>query len=477
MSDLIQWPLGIAILGAALAASGHAIIYKRDPRSATLWTLVIWLLPVAGPVLYLLLGINRVRRSAVALRADMIRHPTAPQITPDAFASDPAFSRPEMEHLRLLERLVDRVASRPLLAGNRVEALVDGPRAYSAMIEAIDSATISIGLVSYIFDGVGPGEWFVEALARAKQRGVEVRVLIDAVGARYSWPSVQRELRRHGVAVALFHPRLLPLWMPAVNLRNHRKILVVDGTTAFTGGMNIKREYGQSGPGMFHDLQFRLRGPAVAHLSEIFADDWQFTAGEALRGAKWFPELQPHGEVFVRGIEAGPDEKFDRVRWVIIGALNAARRSIRIVTPYFLPDAAIISALDAAALRGVEVDIVLPERSNLPYVHWAIFGQLWQVLDRGCRVWLHPGPFDHSKLMLVDGAWTLFGSANWDARSLRLNFELNVECYSTELGQQMEQLAQARLAKSRPLALEEVDARPLPVKLRDGIARLFVPYL
>ncbi len=477
MSDLIHWPLAIAILGADLAASGHAIIYKRDPRSATLWTLVIWLLPVAGPVLYLLMGINRVRRSAAALRADMIRHPTGAQASPYSFASDPVFSRPEMEHLRLLERLVDRVASRPLVAGNRVEPLVDGPRAYAAMLEAIDSAAVSIALGSYIFDGVGIGQRFVEALTRAGRRGVEVRVLIDAVGANYSWPSVQHGLRQHGIPVALFHPRLLPLWMPAVNLRNHRKILVVDGTTGFTGGMNIKREYDQPGPGMFHDLQFRLRGPAVAHLSEVFADDWQFTTGEALRGAKWFPELQPGGEAFVRGIEAGPDEKFDRVRWVIIGALNAARHSVRVVTPYFLPDAAIVSALDAAALRGVEVDIMLPEHSNLPYVHWAAFGQLWQVLDHGCRVWLHPGPFDHSKLMLVDGAWTLFGSANWDARSLRLNFELNMECYSTEFGRQMEQLAQARLAQSRPLALAEVDARSLPVKLRDGIARLFAPYL
>src|SRR6476620_11945381 len=128
----------------------------------------------------------------------------------------------------------------------------------------------------------------------------------------------------------------------------------------------------------------------------------------------------------------GPDESFERLRWVIIDALNAARRSVCIITPYFLPDTGIISALNAAAMRGVEVDILLPERSNLPYVHWATFGQHWQVLERGCRVWLSPGEFDHSKLMIVDEAWSLFGSANWDARSLRLNFEFNVECYSSE---------------------------------------------
>jgi len=460
-----------------MMASGHAIIYKRDPRSATLWILVICLLPILGSVLYILLGINRVRRSALALRADMVRHREFPLIAPSDFASDSIFSRPEMAHLCLLEKLVDRVASRPLLPGNRVDPLVDGSQSYTAMIEAIDSATASIGLASYIFDSTGIGGKFIEALIRAKQRGVEVRVQIDAIGARYSWPSAQHVLRRHRIPVALFNQRIRPLWIPALNLRNHRKILVVDGMIGFTGGMNIKREYGLSGVQMFHDLQFRLSGPSVAHLSEVFADDWQFTTGEALRGDKWFPALKIEGGAFVRGIEAGPDEEFDRIRWVIIGALNAAKSSVRIVTPYFLPDSAIISAILSAALRGVEIDIVLPAHSNLPYVQWATFGQIWQVLDHGCRVWLHPGSFDHSKIMLVDGAWTLFGSANWDARSLRLNFEFDAECYSTDLGQQMDLLVQDRLSQCQPLSIEKINARSLPVKLRDGISRLFSPYL
>lgn len=220
-----------------------------------------------------------------------------------------------------------------------------------------------------------------------------------------------------------------------------------------------------------------MTGPVVAHLSEAFVNDWQFTTGEALRGEKWFPLLTQSGEMLARGIEAGPDENFERLRWVIIGALNAARRSVLIVTPYFLPDTGIISGLNAAAMRGVEVDILLPERSNLPYVHWATFGQLWQVLERGCHVRLTSGQFDHSKVMIVDDAWALFGSANWDARSLRLNFEFNVECYSAEFCTQLMQMAKDSLSDSRALSLEEVDARRLPIKLRDGVARLFTPYL
>jgi cardiolipin synthase A/B len=271
----------------------------------------------------------------------------------------------------------------------------------------------------------------------------------------------------------------VPARLHAINLRNHRKILVVDGCEGFTGGMNVDARYWkpESPENAFRDLHYRLRGPVVTQLAEVFAEDWQFTTSEALRGSQWFPACEPAGDVIARVIEAGPDESIDRLRWAIIGACNAAQRSIRIATPYFLPDATLISALGAAALRGVEVDILLPERSDLPHVHWAAFGQLWQVLERGCRVHLRKGAFDHTKLMVVDGAWTFLGSANWDARSLRLNFELNVECYSVELGALMEGLLQPRIASARPLSMDALNRRSLPVKLRDGVARLFSPYL
>jgi cardiolipin synthase len=351
--------------------------------------------------------------------------------------------------------------------------------AFPALLEAINGAQSSIAMASYIFDGDGIGEQFVRALAAAKERGVEVRVLIDDVAARFSSSTAVKPLRALGINVAVFNPTLVPARLHAMNLRNHRKILVVDGTIGFTGGMNVDRRYWkpEAPDQAFRDIHFRLRGPVVAHLMEVFADDWHFTAREALRGPRWFPAQGEHGTVLARAIEAGPDESIERVRWAILGGLNAAQRSIRIVSPYFLPDPALISALDAAALRGVEVDILIPEKSDLRHVHWAMFGQLWQVLNHGCRVWARPGSFDHSKLMVVDGAWTLIGSANWDARSLRLNFEMNVECYSVELGARMDGLVQARIAQARPLSLAEMNARPFPVKLRDGVARLFAPFL
>ena len=165
------------------------------------------------------------------------------------------------------------------------------------------------------------------------------------------------------------------------------------------------------------------------------------------------------------------------MRLTLFAALTEAQTSIQIVTPYFLPDIALISALNLAALRGARVDIILPARNNLPFVHWASRALWWQVLERGCRVWLTPPPFDHSKLMIVDGHWVLLGSANWDARSLRLNFELNVECYGRDLAHELAGIIEKKLRGAREVTLAEADGRPLPAKVRDAAARLFSPYL
>jgi cardiolipin synthase len=430
--------------------------------------ILLWVLPALGVLAYILLGVNRVQRRAAKLRRRAPRHHSS-------------LSQPGGEpgtHFAPLARLVGEIVGRPLLPGNAVEPLLNGVETYPAMLEAIAAAQRSIMLGSYIFDGDGVGAQFVEALVAAKARGVEVRVLVDDVSNRFSRHSAPKPLAHAGVPVGIFNPPLVPARLHAANLRNHRKIMVVDGALGFTGGMNIARRYWRDGPDRaFRDLHFRLRGPVVTHLAEVFCDDWAFAAGERLQGEKWFPPLAPAGSVLARGIESGPDEAFERVRWAMIGALNAAQRSVRVLTPYFIPDSTLISCLNAAALRGVDVDIVLPEETDLPHVQWAAFGQLWQVLDHGCEVYLRPGPFDHSKLLVVDGAYVLLGSANWDARSLRLNFEFDVECYSVELGAKMDGLVEARLSQSRPYTMAHSNARPLPVKLRDGIARLFAPYL
>ncbi len=469
------WTVAIALLSFAVAAaaSGHVVLHKRDVRAALGWIGIIWFAPVIGAAAYFVFGVNRIRRRAQALRLPDVR-----ARAPDELRPPPPALPPEAEHLRSLVALADGVVRRPLVAGNAVTLLPGGERAYPAMRAAIDAAERSVTLCTYIFDPGEAGDAFADALARAQARGVAVRVLIDAVGVRYRWPPVHRRLRSAGVPTALFLPRLTPPWLPFVNLRNHRKVLVVDGRIGFTGGMNIRDRFvPAAGRPVFMDLQARLDGPVVEHLQAAFAEDWLFTTGETLEGGAFFPPLKTAGEVLARGVPDGPDEDFETIRWLLLGALATARERVRIVTPYFLPDAGLVTALDVAVMRGIEVDVVLPERGNLPLVQWAQTAQLWQVLERGCRVWLTPPPFDHTKFMVVDGVWSLLGSANWDPRSLRLNFELDVECFDADLARSLEALAEERIARARRLTLADVDARPAPLKLRDGVARLFSPYL
>ena len=225
------------------------------------------------------------------------------------------------------------------------------------------------------------------------------------------------------------------------------------------------------------DLHFRVAGPVVTELQEAFANDWAFTTDEILDNETWFSEPEEAGDVVARVITDGPDADFENARWTLLAALAEAQVSVKILTPYFLPDNALITAINLASLRGVRVDIVLPAKNNLPFVHWASRALWWQVLERGCRVWLTPPPFDHSKLMIVDGHWVLLGSANWDARSLRLNFEMNVEAYGRAFATEVEQIFAKKISTAREVSLAEVDGRPLLIKLRDAIARQFSPFL
>jgi cardiolipin synthase len=479
LADLWGWAVAGASVLLAILGSAHALLHKRDPRAATLWVGFIWFVPVFGTVLYLILGVNRIKRRAILLRGHLERFRAPPRVdecpADDLIRHLPAASR----HLTSLARATATVLDRPLLPGNRVQLLVNGDAAYPAMLDAIAAARQSVTLATYIFDRDEAGLAFARVLGEAGRRGVEVRVLIDATGTRYSWPSILGALHREGIPHARFL-RTFPLRrLLEMNLRNHRKLLVVDGRLGFTGGLNIRAGHwlARQPRHPVRDLHFRVEGPVVAHLQEVFADDWFFTTGEALRGETWFPPLEACGPVIARGIADGPDEDFEKLRWTILGALAAARHSVRIATPYFLPEPTIIAALNLAAMRGVAVDILLPARSNLPFVQWASTAHWWQVLERGCRIWLSPPPFDHSKLFLVDDSWALVGSTNWDPRSLRLNFEFNLECYDAALAQTLAAWFDEQRRQARETTLAEVDSRSLPVRLRDGAARLLTPFL
>jgi cardiolipin synthase len=470
--------IGLGLLLSVLA-TGHAILNKRDSRAAIAWVGFVWLVPLVGALMYFIFGVNRIRHKAAQLRSNLERY-RAQTAQDECLPEELQRHLPDHgEHLKMLARIVGDVVERPLLPGNRIDPLVNGDEAYPAMLEAIQHASQTVSFVTYIFDRDEAGMAFAHALGEATRRGVEVRVLIDATGTRYSWPTIVHTLRREGVKNALFLRRFALWHLMSINMRTHRKILVADGRVGFTGGMNIRVGHclKRQPPNPVQDIHFRVKGPVVTQLQEVFTDDWLFTTGEALRGDSWFPKTESAGQVLARGVTDGPDENFEKLLWTLLGALSIARYSVRIMTPYFLPDPAVVSALNLAAMRGVQVDIILPARSNLPFILWASRAMWGQVLQHGCRMWLTPPPFDHSKLMLVDGCWVLLGSANWDPRSLRLNFEFNLECYDVELAQRLDQWVETKRKGSHRVTMEEVNGRPLPARLRDGIARLLTPYL
>jgi len=469
----------ISIVVAAILTALHIVLRKDDVRAATGWLGLVWLTPLVGVVLYWILGVNRIRRRAHELYSD---HQPIEQLDRqfaigchELRAHVPADSL----HLLRLAQLTDRVTRQPLIQGNAVALLENGDSAYPKMLESIESARDSVALCTYIFDNDHWGQTFRQALSEAAARGVEVRVLIDAVGARYSFPPVLRALKKAGIPAARFMPSLWPWRFRYANLRNHRKILVCDGRIGYTGGMNI-RSGNVLADNPHHpivDLHCEIRGPAVAGLQSAFADDWQFATGERLTGRQWYPALTGVGDAICRGIPDGPDEDFDKLHLTIMGALACARDQVVMVTPYFLPDERLNAAIKVTALRGVDVRIVIPARSNLKLVEWASTPGLVELLDAGCRIYRTPPPFDHTKLMLVDNAWVLLGSANIDSRSLVLNFEFNVECYAVELAASTARYIDDKLVHVAPLHRQQILELPTAIQLRNRLFRLLSPYL
>jgi cardiolipin synthase len=267
----------------------------------------------------------------------------------------------------------------------------------------------------------------------------------------------------------------VPWKTPFLNLRNHRKLLVIDGRIAFTGGINIGHEnvLARQPPHPVRDTHFLIEGPVVEQLTEAFADDWVYETGEKLLDEAWFPEVEPCGDAVARVITSGPDEDMEQIEFAILHAISCARRSIRVVTPYFLPPDVLTTALALAAMRGITVDIMVPEESNHRVLDWARRVPLRNLLDAGCNIWLLPPPFDHSKLMTIDDAWSLIGSANWDTRSFRLNFELNVEIQDEAFARRLMEA----MPKGRLMTRAEIDGDRLPIRLRSNAARLLQPYL
>lgn len=471
----------------ALVAAGHALLHKRDSRAALGWAAVCVLTPFLGPIIYVLFGIARTdSRASRLMRKAARRYPGADlhggrfDPRPLGFVDHTALP----VGIRTLAEPGKRLTGRHVVGGNNLQTCHNGEAAYPQMLTAIEAARSHVFLSTFIFDDDAVGRHFATSLCAAADRGCDVRLLVDGVGAmglilpRIFSQSLRHMFARSGVRMARFLPPQLFPPQFSINLRTHRKLLVCDGEVGFTGGMNISAHHltATGKPDRVHDLHFRFTGPAVAQLQAGFLMDWDFVTGEPGFSPLYQPAYaQKGGAPFCRMLMDGPGTVHETIHDLFCAVISEAKRSVRIMSPYFLPTAELSGALTAAVLRGVRVEVILPGYNNHKLVDWAMQHQLPDLARRGIDIRFQPPPFAHTKLMLVDGAYTLLGSANLDPRSLRLNFELVVEVFDPALTGELTKFFHHTRNASSPLDLR--CRKRLPARLRNSAAWIFSPYL
>lgn len=475
--------LTLFLLNYAIAAIAIFTILRRrqDPYAMLAWTFCILALPFAGSFLYWLIGESRIRRKAARRRkrlADLIsrynRWAAQRVAEGDALAKAPL-----PEDLAAVERLGRNLTHVPAVSGNRLALFVEGGPTLDALEEAIRGANHHINLCYYIWRKDATGRRFRDLLADAARRGVQVRLLLDSVGCFRMGRRFMRPLLDAGAKVEFFLP-LHPLRKRVtIHLRNHRKIAVIDGQVSFIGSQNIGDEYCGMHKGLspWHDTQLRIDGPASLFVQQTFAEDWFVATKENLDREAFFPEPRRPGANVVQVLPTGPDQDAAGLQHVLFEAVSSAQRSIRLLTPYFAPDAALLLALAHASYSGVRVELVLPTVTDVPIMLWAARSFYGELLDAGIHVYEYDHGVLHSKLMTVDDRWCMIGSANMDVRSFRLNFEISALVYDGAFSSSASALVTSFVSRSRRVRHDDVRGRTLRQQLAEGSARLLGPML
>lgn len=477
----VNWLLIVVGYLLAFFTSLHIVLQRREPTATMAWILGIVLIPYLGVLVYVLIGRRRLNRQLRRRRAQATaiepRLASALVDDEDLLTGEqrPMLARAEVN---ILARLSSRVGCRWPTVGNKVTLIVDAEQTYAALEQAIEAAQHHVHFQFYIFQPDDTGRRFRELLVRKARAGVQVRVLTDGVG---SWgiEDFLQPLVQVGGQHAQFQPvgRLSRHWHP--NLRNHRKVVVVDGSVAFAGGCNIGDEYtGRRRPASYwRDTHLRIEGPAVTHVQEVFADDWFFAAGEEPDERSWFPENPARGEAMVHIVASGPDSDPPPIQRIFFAAVSSATERIYLTTPYFAPDQALLMALETAAMRGVDVRLLLPQKSDAPLILHAGRSYYQELLGSGIRIYEYERGILHAKTMVVDRTWATVGSANMDMRSFRLNFEINAAIYGAAFADQLTAVFEHDLRLAHEIRSEELRNKPPLQQFAESLARILSPML
>lgn len=463
------------------------VMRKEHPTTCLAWLMIVFFVPWLGLVLYLLLGEDRLIRKRLRWRAasghqfgDVLEHDDSQvkeRIEACTAQLPPAIV--EGSSTSTLARLGCAAGGLPLVEGNSLELMIETSDVIDRLVADIDAATEHVHLLFYIYEVDEVGRRVADALLRARQRDVEVRVLVDDVGSWSFSGAMAAELRAAGVEVAACLPvGLMRRRLARIDLRNHRKIAVIDGQIAWTGSQNIVEDtYGHKTAGRWCDIMARITGPAVRHFQLTFLEDWYAETRQTVDVGRYVSELQHTGKVALQVVPSGPDRPTEDFQALVIEAINAAEQQVTITSPYFIPDDALLCALRLAAARGVQVNVIIPRRSDQSLVDAATGFYVGYLLRCGVRFLRFTGGLLHAKTLTVDDSFGLFGSANFDVRSFHLNFEINVSLFDEHAVRELRWVQDSYREESTEVLLEDWNRRPRWKRFATNVAKLLSPLL
>lgn len=452
MASILSVIFSIVYTIIIVAVIVMVIEQQREPVWSFAWIMAVLFVPIVGLLLFILVGYRPARKRLV---------------------EPPHIERSEqIPFITLLENNSDA----KLALHNNLDVLHNGDQTFASIVKALESARESIHIEYYIFCEDKVGSYIAELLEKRARDGIEVRLIFDAVGSWKLSKEFISRLRASGVEVGRFSPITFPYLTHYLNYRNHRKIVVVDGRIAFTGGINIAERYLKGDTmGLWYDVHLRVEGDAVADFQRMFLSDWALVSGQTLDDARYFPpsEVARHAPMQVVG--SSVSSRWSAISQAFFAAITGASQTITISTPYFIPSTSLLEALKVAALKGVDVRIVIPERSDSLLVHWATCSFVDGLLSAGVKVYLYTAGFLHSKLIAVDGRMASVGTANMDIRSLEDNSEVSTFIYDRETVAELTATLEDYIAHSRRVIPDEWYALPHGQRFVNAIARLLSP--
>jgi len=457
------------------------ILENRNPVKTISWILVLVLLPFIGIVIYLFFG-QEYRKTKMYSRKGLKDLEKLRKLTLVQLDNLPKNHFQMSERLYTKKRLINLLLSNSnaiLTNNNEVKVLRNGKETFPEIFNAIEGAKHHVHLEYYIVEDDMIGNYLRELLIQKAREGVEVRFIYDDVGSWELKRKFIRSMREAGVKVDCFMRVRFPMLTSKVNYRNHRKILVVDGQTAFVGGLNFADRYQEGLPGIGHwrDTHLKLTGGGATALQIIFMADWYFVSKEIFKGIKYFKPFEAGNGKLVQVSASGPDSDWESIGQAYFSAIASATDSVFISTPYLMPTADIMTALKTSALGGIDVRIIVPGLSDAIFPKWGTNSYIEELLDAGVKIYFYKAGFTHSKVIVVDGIFSSVGTANLDFRSLETNFEVNAMIYDEEIAATLTSQFLADQLKSEEVKLEQWMKRPRINKIKESFARILSPML